>query len=496
MNAATRARDRGPWRQMLLAACWQTFNQGSRWALWLTLACLVAVPGILVLLIQPLRWWQAPPLLGVLLLTTAWWMLANNLLQQNHPHAARLVPGHLRRLRRLFLLSWAASALVAGLLLGAVLGHVVLCIFAAAAVSLFFAWSVAWPQYAWLAWVAWFVVMPNTPLRAAVPTVATLLTLSPAQLLLLGAAVLAAGWCSAQWLLGHGGSRHLKRYVALQRVRSLQQWGAEEVQVLPKTRFWSAVNRSFNWGYHQWLARLLAQPGSSSRARLAMVFGPSLHWSTLAGNALMLGTLLLGLLVLLVPLPQAEVDSAAREGASGMTAGALLGWTGYFVGLRSTLYTTRREQALLMLAPGLPRQAELNRWLVRHLALHHVASGGLIIGVAAIAMAWLFGGRVPGSAWAIMGSFVALALPAALVFIVSDWSRLRRPGPLASVGLMLSAIALWVGILLLVTRLDVPVVLFIGGGLVLLLLALARAWLRTERLLPMLPAARRPARGL
>ncbi|RZT97681.1 hypothetical protein [Rivibacter subsaxonicus] len=495
MNSSTRALPLVPWRQMLLAPWWQTVNQGSRWTLWITLAFLAAVPVILVLLIPPLRWWQAPPLLGVLLLAAAWWMLASSLLQQNHPNAARLVPGHLRRLRLLFLLSWAVVALVAGLLLGALLGHVAPCIIATAAVALFFAWAVAWPLHAWLAWGAWFLVVPITPLRAAVPTVAALLALPPLQLLMLGAAVAAVGWCSAHCLLGHGESWHLKRYAASQRIHSLQQWGAAEVQVLPKTRFWSAINRGFNWGYHLWLARLLARLDSSSRARLAMVFGPSLHWSTLAGNLLMLGMLLPGLLMLLVPLPQGELDQAAREGASGMTGGALLGWTGYFVGLRSTLYTTRREQALLVLAPGLPRRAELNRWLVRHLALHHLASGALIIGVAAIAMAWLFGGRVPGIAWAIIGAFVALALPAGLVIIVSDWSRLRRPGPLAGMGLMLPAIVLWVGIVLLVARLDVPAELFVGVGLVLLVLALAWARSRMERLPQMLPAARRAPRA-
>lgn len=88
MNAAQLSQIMGaPWRQG------QFFSAWGRWL----------IGGLLVIL------------------HGCWMALAASLQEQNHPHAARCVPGHLRALRQAAVLGWAACSVLTTLLSVAIL---------------------------------------------------------------------------------------------------------------------------------------------------------------------------------------------------------------------------------------------------------------------------------------------------------------------------------------------------------------------------------------
>ena len=425
------------------------------------------------------------------LLVCAWAMLASGLLRQNHPHAARLVPGHVRRLRTLFLLSWLAVVPSVGLLLGSAFGHTGVWTLGVAALTLFIAWSTAWPQYAWLAWVAWFVVLPLTPLRYVMPTVAALRALPSSALALVLLLMLAAAWLSARCLLLQGGRWHARRHVAVERTRQAQRLTLTGEAVVPLSPLWAWVDRALNWAYYGWLSRSSSRPASAG-ARLALVFGPRLHWSSTLSNTLLFGTAGLLALLFVGPVPS-EADAVSTEALQGVGFGLLMACAGQLAGLRVTLHASRREQALLMLAPGLPRAVALNRWLLLRLLAHYLAFCTLIVAFALLAMACLFGANAPPELLVVVACQAALGVPAGLPLLVRDWSRMGPPSPWSTALVMVAAALLGLAVVLLVRLLQVPPAAIVASGSALLVVVAPWCWRRVHALPPMLPVARRPA---
>jgi hypothetical protein len=91
--------------------------------------------------------------LGAIVLV-GWAMLVGNLLQQNHPTFARLVPGHVGRLRSALLAAWAALVLCAAAGPGFLLDAPAAWACAAAAGLALFAAMLRWP----LLWLSLGVV--------------------------------------------------------------------------------------------------------------------------------------------------------------------------------------------------------------------------------------------------------------------------------------------------------------------------------------------------
>src|ERR1700756_2302947 len=99
----------------------QRINEDSVWgAIVVIVLCLAAPAGLLVWslvaeasLAPELRYRAAVSgaIAAVALLIAAWMMLVGNLLQQNQPAMARLVPGHVARLRTALLVAWALGVL-------------------------------------------------------------------------------------------------------------------------------------------------------------------------------------------------------------------------------------------------------------------------------------------------------------------------------------------------------------------------------------------------
>jgi hypothetical protein len=128
------------------------------------------------------------------------------------------------------------------------------------------------------------------------------------------------------------------------------------------------------------MGRLLARRDSSVTARLLVGLGPVTHWTTrvfqgfwyLVASLVLctVASLLIGGDMLAYVLPW-----LAFSVLTGICTPALQAVT--------QLQQTRREQALLVLLPGVPRGARLNRWLAWEMSASYLVSAG-----CAVALAW------------------------------------------------------------------------------------------------------------
>ena len=359
------------------------------------------------------------------LLVVGWAMLVGSVLQQNHPTLARLVPEHPHQLRLALLVAWALASLAAAALPGfafdAPLGWA--CGIAAALVLL--AALLRWPLL-WLVSVASPFAVGWLTRRYSAEEVGDVIwgVWSRHPVLITGVVVLAG----AAVLLGvvrGGGTRHIAAYASRQRLRDAfsaqgsPTTGCSNVSLL---RGWTVAGGPYAW----WLARLLARPASPVTSRLLAGLGPSAHWTTRVFQAFWFVVTSVALCALASPF------------FAGDMLAYVLPWLAFSVltGLSTPalqavpqLKRTQREQALLMLLPGVPRGARLNRWLAWQASASFVVSA-----LCAIAAAWALDAIAdairPGISVTATGG-IAFGVAAALLPQVAwqwrHWARL--PGP-------------------------------------------------------------------
>lgn len=170
-----------------------------------------------------------------------------------------------------------------------------------------------------------------------------------------------------------------------------------------------------------WRALLLrrAQPTPRSvlaRAELAL-YG-SAHWSAHASAVLLVIELIVVLLGLVVAWAPVTWDQVATGGAFGLSIGLLSACFNPLLGQPWALHESRREQALLMLLPAMPRGAALNQALARRQMVY----GSITAAVALLLPAVVLGER----GWDVATLGVAAALPLS-VSLWRDYSRARAP---------------------------------------------------------------------
>ncbi|MDM4767112.1 hypothetical protein [Pelomonas sp. SE-A7] len=386
---------------------------------WRTLGLVAAAVLALALLLVVSKgsWRVAGGVIGNLILILAciaWGGLVYNLLLQNQPNSARLVPGHLARLR---------EVMVAGWLFTSVLGAASLML---VGLSLMPAWLIA----AWS--VATLAVMIRWPLGWAVIWVLPLLAIwfykkgwlaGPVELLqtrpylcmLLTLLVLPLPLVQ---LLRDGGGAHRNAYSRAQYWREVAREGVGaqtwDNSRLPAPLAWfSRLNRA---PYHRQLERLSASSDPSTiSSRLMLGLGPAAHWTAQLSGLLMFGTIfiLVCLAGLWIPIPFTDF---LRAGSFGLTIGLMSALLSPLTGMGRTLVKTRHEQRLLVLLPGVPRGRELNR----QLAWHWLVQFG---------MTWLLGLVVAVGVMAYSGASVELLLPFLLAYLLPvvvcwrDWAR-------------------------------------------------------------------------
>ena len=440
----------------VLATAWRQQRNPNprRWA-WL-IALLIVVcclPTVLVAWLNPsMRTADVAAITVAGLLQMLWVMQFSSLLQQNHPNAARLVPGHLRVLRESMLGLWLLLAALTALLGGA---------------------SLAWGCQAALAMVlsALTVRLPVFRLPIGFAPLGfglafrhadwqtlrdSLSSLAPASqlTLLCGAGLLLASLLCL--LLQDGGTAHIRSYASAERMRSSLRQGMGGRDAICQSRGpWRLLGLIAMRPQRLWTRRLLAraQPGPRSvMARAELALGA--HWSGRVGAALLCATLFM-LAAGFVRFGFGEHDWNRQAASVFAFAIATMSLA---VNLPLTqlvaFHNSRREQALLMLLPGMPRGAALNRRLARRQGLQLLIGWSLAMGFLC---AWTAGTYLLGSVIACGCAELAGAL-----LLWRDWSRLQAPSSSTQVLQALVTVgagaAAWCVVLLDPARLAVPVI--------------------------------------
>jgi hypothetical protein len=304
-----------------------------------------------------------------LVLGTGWMVLVGSLLEQNHPHVARFVPGHLQRLRRVALGAWALGSVAsAGLLAGTLPlpTSFPLLLLGAAATCVFLAWS----QRNWTLWLLlsfgpslYALLGLNTLLAPLFGVLAAQWQQQPLMLLAAGLAALGAGLMP---LFGDGNEAHRSSYARLARFKrqARESLGGKRAGMASLGRPGEWLVTPFERAASAWLARVLARSApteASAMSRAEIVLHGQQHWLRQAMAVVLVLTLVTTGFAVTIALLGHGVRHDWQQGAIGMAIGlSSMGFNPAFA-LPNMLWHSRREQALLKLLPAMPQGTQLNR---------------------------------------------------------------------------------------------------------------------------------------
>jgi len=424
----------------ILAAPWhQRRNAGSLWGVALVIAlCFAAPVGLFAW-----HWLFAagrsddPLLEGALrsfwigvtaLLVAGWAMLVGNVLQQNHPALARLVPHHASQLRLALLVAWALASLAAAALPGFAFDAPLTWACGVAATLALLTACLRWPALLLGGIASPFVVGwltkrygPATFMDAVWQQWADHRALAIGIVVTAGAAILVA-------TVRGGDARHMAAYESRQRLRQ----GA--ITPRPGDGHDSACSR-YGWigglavhgrPYAWWMARVLARRETPVGSRLLLGFGPATHWVTRIHDSVLFVIVSSGICAAVVVLA-AFLGQDLRGVLPWLSFSLLTGASTPALQAAAQLYRTRGEQALLVLLPGVPRGARLNRWLAWQMSAIFVfaALGGFVLAGALDVFAETLVPGVAGSAAGSMTAGIAVALLPQVAWQWRRWARLR-----------------------------------------------------------------------
>ena len=437
---------RQPALQMLRAPWQWRRNDGSLWAwqLYGALTVLIfAVPAIGVLLwLPPRAAWASIGGLALIGLTALWGQQFVGLQRLDHPHAAHTVPGHARALRSTAIGLWAALAALVGVVvalgaalwledaelatvwrsgLAAMLGAGALLLFVAAALRWWWLWVLAGAVPALMGAGLWRFIVFDTwhlmqPLWQAQPLGVTLVSLAVLGLLL-------------STLFGRGDAAHATDYQRRERVRRAlaASPGDPNAGLAAYGRWGQWLSKPGQALADAWLRRAVARahPGRGSvMARAEVVLHGHHHWLRQLFTLLFVQACVgLGLL-LAAAFSGVKLGVMLEHGRLGLAIGVGVMAFGAVLNLPGALWASRREQALLVLLPGMPQGAALNRSLAwrqwRHCGVLWLA---LAPGVGTV----LWAGLAPHAL-----AFVGMALPLS-AWLWRDHARMRAGRPVATV---------------------------------------------------------------
>lgn len=352
------------------------------------------------------------------------WLIALGSAQrQNHPNAARLVPGHVQRLRESVVAVYLAVALSSAAALGLVFGHALAWGLAAGLMMLLVAIML---QNPWL-WAVWWVVpalagkwTTTAPWQALRELALSAYETQPLALAAVG--LLLLPWLASRFV-HEGGASHAEKFKRNeQRRRASQLARLGQTNLRDQGRVAQFFGEAFLILYRRWMQHLIATARPTPRsvlARAELACGVNAHWATHLGSSLVFA----GIAALTWAVAHfgygVQVRQFINQGGYGMAIGLSIAAILPAMSVRSALYSTRREQALLMLLPGMPRGAALNQRLARRQMLHFVLSWA----AAALLLRLLLDDSDAANA---VHGFVVGALPVGLL-LWRDWSRLPPP---------------------------------------------------------------------
>ncbi|HEY8878750.1 MAG TPA: hypothetical protein VIN03_14375 [Roseateles sp.] len=452
----------------LLLAFWRQRDREAPWGRRALFALALLGLALGIYLVPQL----AVPLLAlsaVLVVMSLWMAIISSLMQQNHPHAARCVPGHLRQTLESALASWAALSLASAALLWFFLQKMpsfALLLLGAAALLAFLGWAMREWQL-WLVMSIGPVLFFGTGLdRRLAPLIAAARELWLAQpLTLLALGLLALGACVAG-LFGKGDDAHRASYARFNRMRR-----AAEDSMRGKYAGAGAFGRVGEWLGHPftlavsaWQHHAVAHAAPTMKSvmrRAEIVLHGRQHWLYQVLGAVMALIVAALSFMLAFALAGQGLQDHWTKGAYGMAIG--LGSMGFnpSFGLPNMLWHSRREQALLRLLPGMPQGAALNR-AVAWMQLRHALCGWVLTTAGLAVLAWAahepaliclsFGALPLSTGWLLRsparmkGPTAASTFVPVLAFILMGWALytlhqwLHTPLPvLAGISLAISA---------------------------------------------------------
>ena len=416
------------YRPILLCAWHQHRNLGSPW--------LLPISGVLTLA-GPLACgvagdWQSARMLAwvssSLLMLVLWIVLFGNLRRQNHPALAQLVPHHLHRLRTAAVCSFLVATGGCALLLGGAFGEPLAWGLGSAAVMLVLAACIRWPSL----WIqVWFLPLPYWlwP-KAAVwhwPSQGLMSWYSQQPATLALATLVLLPWTVSRMLQG-GGNSHMKSYQRQDNLRKAMQeqmrGGMVTPKALPPASFW--LMRLFSWPRPLWTAYLLKRANSGNRsvmARLDLVTLGTVHWASALGAF----SVIFGAAAFIIMVTQAIYSYDFRlvfnQSNVGLHIGIISMAISPLFGLIGSLYGSRREQALLMLLPHMPRGPALNAALSRRLLIQF----GLQWLIALALVQCLISATPTDSTARFSGLHILLVVLPMGSTLLRDWARQSQP---------------------------------------------------------------------
>lgn len=471
---------------LVLRSPWQLRRNRGMYGL---LAAFGFVPTLLPLLMSVVHPIDGPmkfllPFVLVPLVTcglgVVWAAVAFDVLVQNDPQLARVVPGQVHALR---IALWSGASVLSGiaaLAFSPLKGWPVpaFCCMAAGCAALPYVFR--WPLLAWVLLAAWF----GAPLWSGTGAFGEV----------------AQAWRAAPWLqapmtaalaaiaLGAvvmtGGKQHAKSHARLVGMASAFSGRASRGASAPPT------SRLATWLYSGWMLRQLARAGSPLRSRLALGLGAAFHGSGLLAGAL--GWVLSVLAFVLIRSLYPQWDGVWN--GVPMLRDAVVLFIVVPVAIVPTqvagaMWLSRREQVLLRLLPGTPQGVDLNRWLALR-----VASLQMIVLIAELgALLLLLSSDYFPASWDKPMQFALACVVLGPVFVLGmwrDWSRLKAPSGLSMLPLVATAACIAGGSLAWVYKLEGQWWSLAGiGGLIFAVLGMWR-WRAIKRFPVAWPAGR------
>lgn len=372
---------------------------------------------------------------AALFIQVMWMLHILSIYQYNHPAHARLVPGNLRRIRESIIGLWIAVSVICTLVLVPAFGftgHLFLAIAVMTVLSI--------TPALWIAALAFGVLQPwlsdfgvNQFLRGTARTVYNDWAVA------LGiVALIVCAWILTHSIIRNGNEKHQKNFEQASRMRwaampnaegrqaSLHHWGHWGTRILRVIQY--PVTR-----YMQHLVRNPKNTPSHVMARAELMFGADVHWVMQVSMAAVVTVLTM------LACFFARLYWGAEWGAEMFGGLMLLVFAVFFIGLtppmslHQAIFRSQREQSLLMLVPGMPQGAHLNRILsVRFLRQ--------------TAIAWLTAALIatqlplkPGFHTLVTAALIGF-LPA-LGLVIQDWSRMQRQRPSRVLVYMMATLA-------------------------------------------------------
>ena len=485
--------------QVMLLAPWQwRRNDGSLWSLRLygaVLVLLLGVPAVAALVwMEPRPAWAAVGVLASLGLILVWGLQFGALLRLDHPHAAHTVPGHPRALRVTALGLWLATVALCGLcaLVGAALlldngpRFALAVVLVSATVLTIVAAALRW----WAVWLllslagafsgvaAWRALVLNAGdwLHAhwqAQPLGVTLLLLGAQGLLL-------------SRLFGGGGAGHARAYASRERQRKSMVASAtgDKPALAAYGRWGEWLSLPSRRAADAWLAHVCRHATARLRsvmARAEVVLYGNQHWLGQVVALVVMQALVLLAFLLAMRVSGADMLTLVEGGGVGITIGLTSVAINGSITLRGALWRSRREQALLMLLPGMPCGAALNHAVAWRLMRHCLWTWVALLPAVAF-MLWAGQGTL-------LLPFLAMALPMTAL-LWGDVSRLRAARPTAALGPMMLCYAAGALSLLLLKWQPAALLPLALGVLLLSAALLTWRWRRLAHLPQALPAGR------